>query len=72
MILLNVFQHISLGKVLSIYLIGKMLKSIPPSFPRRDVKNENLWLKGIQFYSNKGSCPFPREDNYMIAKIHER
>ena len=29
-------------------------------------------VKGIQFYSNKGPCPFPRGDNCEIAKIHWR
>ena len=28
------------------------------------------WVKGIQVYSNEGPCPFPRGDNYEIAKIH--
>ena len=28
------------------------------------------WVKGIQFSSNEGPRPFPREDNYEIAKIH--
>ena len=30
------------------------------------------WVKGIQVCSNDGSCPFPRGDNYEIAKIHWR
>ena len=30
------------------------------------------WVEGIQFYSNKGPCPFPRGDNYKIVKIHWR
>ena len=29
-----------------------------------------LWVKGIQLCSNEGSCPFPRGNNYKIAKIH--
>ena len=28
------------------------------------------WVMGIQFYSNEGPRPFPRGDNYKIAKIH--
>ena len=28
------------------------------------------WLKGIQVYSNEGLGPFPRVDNYEIAKKH--
>ena len=28
------------------------------------------WLVGIQFCSNKGPRPFPRGDDYEIAKIH--
>ena len=28
------------------------------------------WVKGIQFCSNEGPRPFPRGDNYQIAKIH--
>ena len=27
-------------------------------------------MKGIQVYSNEGPRPFPRADNYEIAKIH--
>ena len=30
------------------------------------------WVKGIQVCSNKGPRPFPRGDNYQIAKIHWR
>ena len=30
----------------------------------------HLWAKGIQFCSNEGPGPFPRGDNYEIAKIH--
>ena len=30
----------------------------------------HLWGKGIQVCTNEGPCPFPREDNYHIAKIH--
>ena len=28
------------------------------------------WVKEIQVCSNEGSHPFPREDNYEIAKMH--
>ena len=28
------------------------------------------WVKGIQICSNEGPLPFPRGDNYEIAKIH--
>ena len=28
------------------------------------------WVKGIEVYSNEGPRPFPRGDNYKIAKIH--
>ena len=28
------------------------------------------WVKGNQVCSNKGPCPFPRGNNYDIAKIH--
>ena len=28
------------------------------------------WVKGTQVHSNEGLCPFPRGDNYEIAKIH--
>ena len=28
------------------------------------------WVKGIQVYSNEGPRPFPRADNYEIAKLH--
>ena len=28
------------------------------------------WVKGIQVCSIEGPCPFPRGDNYEIAKIH--
>ena len=28
------------------------------------------WVKGTQVCSNKGPCPFPRGDNYEIAKIN--
>ena len=28
------------------------------------------WVKEIQVYSNEGPRPFPRADNYEIAKIH--
>ena len=28
------------------------------------------WVKGIQVCSNEGPSPFPRGDNYEIAKIH--
>ena len=28
------------------------------------------WVKGIQVFTNEGPHPFPREDNYEIAKIH--
>ena len=30
------------------------------------------WMKGIQVCSNEGLCPFPRGDNYKIAKIYCR
>ena len=30
------------------------------------------WMKWIQVCSNEGPCPFPRGDNYEIAKIHWR
>ena len=30
----------------------------------------DAWVKGIQMCSNEGPCPFPREHNYQIAKIH--
>ena len=30
------------------------------------------WVKGIQVCSNEGPRPFPRGDNYEIAKIHWR
>ena len=28
------------------------------------------WVKGIQVCLNEGPCPFPRANNYEIAKIH--
>ena len=30
------------------------------------------WVTGIQICSNEEPCPFPKEDNYEIAKIHWR
>ena len=30
----------------------------------------HLLVKGIQVCSTEGLCPFPRGDNYKIAKIH--
>ena len=30
------------------------------------------WVKGFQVCSNEGPCPFQREDNYEIVKIHWR
>ena len=27
-------------------------------------------MKGIQVGSNEGLCPFPKGDNYKIAKLH--
>ena len=30
------------------------------------------WVKGIPVYSNEEQRPFPRGDNYEIAKIHWR
>ena len=30
------------------------------------------WVKGIQEHSNEGPSPFPRVDNYEIAKIYRR
>ena len=32
----------------------------------------HLWVKVSQFYTNEGPHPFPRGDNYEIAKIHLR
>ena len=31
-----------------------------------------FWVKGIKVYLNEGPRPFPRGDNYKIAKIHWR
>ena len=31
---------------------------------------KHTWVKGIQVCSNDGPYPFPRGDNYKIAKIH--
>ena len=31
---------------------------------------KHSWVKGIQCYSNEVPSPFPREDNYELAKIH--
>ena len=33
---------------------------------------KHLWVKGIQVSSNEGPRPFPRVDNYKLAKIHWR
>ena len=30
------------------------------------------WVKGIQFCSNEGLCPFSKGNNFEIAKIHRR
>ena len=36
------------------------------------IGTKHPWVKGIQVCSNKGSCPFPRGDNYEKVKIHWR
>ena len=39
--------------------------------PRPTGPNSTLsWVKGIQVYSFEGPCPFPREYNNQLAKIH--
>ena len=34
-----------------------------------NLETKHIWVKGIQACSNKGLHPFPRGDNYTIAKI---
>ena len=48
--------------------IIKFLKSSSPE-PLGQFQ-PNLAKMGIQVCSNEGLCPFPRGDNYKIAKIH--
>ena len=45
--------------------------SAPKQLPQpTKLGTKHFWMKGIQVCSDEGSCPFPRADNYGIAKIH--
>ena len=34
------------------------------------LETKHVWVMGVQVCSNEGPCPFPRGDNYEIAKRH--
>ena len=36
------------------------------------LSTKHPWVKGIIFCTNEGPCPFPREENYEIEKVHWR
>ena len=57
-------------------MLEKHLPSLKISFFRTTgpvstkLGTKHPWVKGIQVCSNEGPSPFPRGDNYQIAKIH--